>query len=386
MTIHTVKNGERIEDIAREYGVAKEPLIRNNGLLTEPAVGEELLILTPTRTHIAGHRDTAERLLLRFGISRRTLLSCNPGIGERELKAGDTVVIRYSEPTYGMGASCGMVYKGCSEEKLRTALPYLTYLGVCSAYIDDDIGCIFDDKALLELAISGDKIPLLRLYDRKEGRSYESKDEREALADKIVSFASERGYRGVVLSKMTDVCGAGDFLVEMRKRMLGCDLILLTEVDESSPSYMSDLADGSIFSYSGTYNDMSFGNAERAYEKFANECESAKTMVELPVFARCKSGYIPIEDALSTARRRRYELHQSGDSLTAAFSDGNDEYCIPTLKNIKATLDKIHEYGFMGGSFDVARAPTAYFAMYNALFRPAIYTAVRAPEGCSRES
>ncbi len=386
MTIHTVKNGERIEDIAREYGVAKEPLIRNNGLHTEPTVGEELLILTPTRTHVAGHRDTVERLLLRFGISRRTLLSCNPGIGVRELRAGDTVVIRYSEPPYGMGASCGMVYKGCDEEKLRTALPYLTYLGICSAYIDDDIGCIFDDKRFLELAISADKIPLLRLYDRKEGRSYESKDKREALADRIVRYASERGYRGVVLSKLADVCGAGDFLIEMRKRMLGCDLILLTEVDEASPSYMSDLADGSIFSYSGTYTDASFENVVRAYEKFANECEGAKTMVELPVFAKCKSGYIPLEDALSTARRRRYKLCHSNDSLTAAFSDGNDEYRFPTLQNIKATLDKIHEYGFMGGSFDVARTPTPYFAMYNALFHPAIYTAVRAPEGCSRES
>ena len=384
MTIHTVKNGERIEDIARKHGVSAELIIRNNDLTTEPTVGDELLILTPTRTHIAGRHDTPERLLLRFGISKRSLLSCNPGIGERELKMGDTVVIKYSEPAYGMGASCGEVYRGYDEKRLRAALPYLTYLSVSSAVIEDNIREIFDDRRVVDLALSSDKIPLLRLCDKKIGRKYGEKSEREALAERIVGFAADKGYRGIVLSRVDDAEGVADFLMEMRKRMLGCDLILLTEINEKSPSYMSDLADGSIFSYSAFPSEKDHGDVWRAYEKFAEECECAKTLIALPVFARYKDEYVPLEEALHTARKRRYEIKHDG--MTASFSDGGADCHFPSLKSIKATLDKIHEYGFMGASFDVSRTPTAYFAAYNALFRPAIYTAVRAPEGCSRES
>jgi hypothetical protein len=57
----------------------------------------------------------------------------------------------------------------------------------------------------------------------------------------------------------------------------------------------------------------------------------------------------------------------------------------PTLESIKATLDTVHEYGFMGISFDIMRVPLSYLAMYNALFGTSSYTCVRSREGCSRE-
>ena len=50
MKIHTYKSGESIKDIAKKYGISEECLRESNRLpVGEAAIGEELLVLTPTR-------------------------------------------------------------------------------------------------------------------------------------------------------------------------------------------------------------------------------------------------------------------------------------------------------------------------------------------------
>ncbi len=390
MHIHSVKKDESLSDIARAYGVSADTIIINNEIKEPPAIGEELLILTPTRTHTLRAGDTPERIMLRFGISRRALQSNNPQLSTVEPGAGDTLIIKYSEPRYGMGASNGSFYKGCSIEALKRALPYLTYVTVASVALDrEHPKMLFDDGEPLRLSLEADKIPLLRAYDRFDNRDYTDEKTRERLADEMIRLATDKKYKGIVLSRLPEREGVGDFILTLRKKMIGCDLILLTEVDENSPDYMSELADGSIYYYNkcGESKPESYESGERrAYEAFAHGCESAKTMLELPTFAYSDGGYVPLVDVLSLARRRRYEIRTDKSTLLSDLDAGKRKYVFPSLSNIKATLDAVAEYGFMGVSVDIMRTPIAYLTMYNALFKPAIYTSVRAREGCSRES
>ena len=88
MVIHRIKKDETVSDVAKLYGVDEDILRTNNGLdaRDRPAVGEELLILTPTRTYVVKGGDSAERLALRFGVLRRELMANNPFI-ERDRKS-----------------------------------------------------------------------------------------------------------------------------------------------------------------------------------------------------------------------------------------------------------------------------------------------------------
>ena len=374
MHIHTVKPEERVADIAKEYGVNEDILRRNNELYDgECAVGEELLILTPTRTYTVRRGDSAERLALRFGVRRRDMAAMNPQIEYEGLVPGQTLALRYGDRSYGMAAANGYYYSGCSPEQLKRRLPYLTYVTVsCSVAEGDGLKMLFDGRDAVGLARSADRIPLLRVYLRAEGEK--DTEKRGALMDKMISAAISGGYKGITLGG----CEVDEsFLVELRKRLLGCDLILLTEVSEESPFYLSEYADGSILTV-GKYSEPERSYSEyegKAYSKYAGESEGSKTFVELPALASVAGGYIPLSEALSRARRGGCEIQGNADSLYSSFEHKRrGKHSFPSLKNIKATLDCVHEYGYMGISFDIMRTPLSYLMMYNALFGTSTYT------------
>ena len=384
--IHSILEGECIGKIAEQYGVSEDIIRKNNFISNEGAVGEQLLILTPTRTHTVCRGDSVERLCLRFGISRRELLATNPTLSERGLIQGETIVIKYAEPIYGMGASNGYFYKGCSIEQMRRVLPYLTYVTVAAAAESGgEISRLFDDRAVVDEAIAADKIPLLRVYRRNNEEKY-TKDYRDTLCDSLINAARSGKYSGIVLSEDTGD-GYADFLVELRRLMIGSDLILITEISEDSPRETGEYADGSIISYDKYAMEMppSFPDGEgRIFADFACEGESSKTFISLPAMAAWGRGYCTVSDAISTARQYGCKISTDKDSLISHFSSsrrGEVSFC--SLENIKAILELVSEYGYMGVSFDIMRTPIQHFLMYSHLFRTVTHTRVRAVEGCS---
>lgn len=383
MQIHTVKRGETVADIAREYGIEVGVLESCNGLMRgeRPTVGEELLVLTPTRTYKARRGDTAERLSMRFGIRRGELFGMNPGLCHG-LSEGDTVILKYDERSHGMAASNAYMYSGCGTGELVAALPFATYVSVAEAAVSgEEIVNVFDGSEARRIITDGERIPLLRIYDGGAGERYRDAEFRRRMAERMVGEAERRGYKGITLggSMLRDPEAAGEFTVELRGRMIGCDLILITELtDECAPS-LSELADGSVFSCI----DYGGEGERQATCDFACGGESSRTFLELPAFAEVGGGYITHAEARRLARRRRAEVVCEGD--ICSFDGGR---CGPvryhSLKNIKARLDMISELGFMGISFDIMRTPIADLLMYNALYKTVGTSPVRSREGCSR--
>ena len=63
MKIHTFSQGDTVENIAEKYGISVDGLLSSNIMGAEnPAIGEELLVLTPTRTYVLKQGDTPEIL------------------------------------------------------------------------------------------------------------------------------------------------------------------------------------------------------------------------------------------------------------------------------------------------------------------------------------
>ena len=393
MQIHITREGESVKDIAEQYGLSEDNIRANNALFNEePTVGEELLVLMPTRTYTTKRGDSLERISLRFGTRKRDILAMNPHLCTDSICAGQTITLRSSERPYGMAVANGYFYTGCTKDKLERVMPYLTYLTVAS-YAADERGIrrLFSDKSIVDLAKSANKIPLVRIYDGYSER-YKNECERKNFGDALVNIAKERGYKGIVLNSCknpTLVEEYTNFILDMRKKMMGLDLILITEIDADSPIAYSEYADGSVMCYPkyAFDNPQSFENGERnLLSDFACHGESAKTFVDLPALARMGDRYVATEEALKEARRAKVEIKNDESTLISSFNCGRDEWRYSSLKNIRSLLEVVGEYDYSGVCFDIMRTPVSHLMMYNAMFKTAYHTRVRSREGCSREA
>ena len=378
MKIHTVREGESLSDIAKEYGIDEDILRINNEIPEgECATGEELLILTPTRTYTIKRGDSTERLSLRFGVRRRDLLAMNPWICTEGLVPSRRVALSYGEPKLGMAAAHGFLYNGYTPDGLARRLPYLTYVSVgCAVSNGRELRKLFDPRDAVGLVRSADKIPLLRIFDKDA--VHRSAEDGKKFSESIINAAISGGYKGITLSGEL----SEEYLVDLRGKMIGCDLILFTELDTYAPSYFNEYADGSVLSYT-----EGAGSSEtNFYKEFATDAESSKSFIELPSFASFDGGFMKRGDAVCMARRSGANMVPNEDGTNLSFKHKKcGTVSLPSLSSVKAILDIIHEYGYMGVSFDIMRTPLPYLMMYNASFGTSTFTSVRSAEGCSRE-
>ena len=291
MQIHIKGKNESLKEIADNYGVTEEAIRMINALGdNEPSVGEELLILVPTRTYTVQYGDTIERIALRFGVRVADIQMLNPWVGSA-LKPGQILALKYDARKGGMAMANGYFYKGCSADKMSRVMPYLTYITFAGATADErGVRKNVDFRKEISLTLREKKTPLLRVYDRYTAR-YKSEGNPSGFAEELIGLAQADGYKGIVL----DSCLLSDsaeefseFLMILRKLMIGCDLILITEINEKSPTEFSEYADGSVMYYPkyAMENPRSFDEGERSVlSDFACRGESAKAFIDLPSLA-----------------------------------------------------------------------------------------------------
>lgn len=396
MRIHRVKEGECLADVAESYGVDERFIaICNETQKGERlSVGEELLILTPTRTYKARLGDSLARVSLRFGVPTGELYRMNPHIEGDELREGEFVAVRRDERPYGIGAANGIYYKGCSMEKLGRAMHFCTYITV-GAGIYDGERCYesFNGSEVVKLALENGKLPLIRVYDKSDGSFCGDKSKRKKYIDGLINLAMRGGYRGILLAMRDFHDGYEEFLVELRGRMIGLDLILISEISAESPMGISDFSDGAILSCDKCFCEESAGVSFEDFEArvltdFANKGEATKTFLEMPTFAVSKNGeFLDTADALHLARGRGAVTEKSEIAEICSFTDKRySSLRYNSLSGIKRRLDLGAELGYMGISFDIGRCPLPYLLTYDALFKSVGYANVERRVRCNPDS
>ena len=392
MKIHTTKSGETIATIANQYEVSEETIRRINALDDgEPAAGEELLIQIPTRSYTAVYGDTVDRIAIRFGIRKNDLYRLNPWIIEKELKAGQKLTLKTGDRKKGMAVANGYFYQGCTEEKLMRAMPFLTYVSFAAAKADKrGIHKIFDCKRWVDICIQNSKIPLVRVFDGYSSR-YDTESDLTEFAKELITLTEDGGFKGIVL----DACSLSNsaenfsrFLMILRKMMIGCDLILITEINEKSPVEFSEYSDGSILYYPKYAMDtpLSFEEGERRIiGDLACNGESAKVFIDLPSLAIGNNGYMTTDEALNNARKKGLEINTNKSTLLSEFNSRKQgDYRYTSLSGIAALLELVNEFDYSGISFDIMRTPLSHLMMYDSAFKTSYTTFVRSREGCSR--
>ena len=169
-----------------------------------------------------------------------------------------------------------------------------------------------------------------------------------------------------------------EFLLEARKRFIGCDLILFTDVTGAESSEASELSDGAILSIE---NESGIDYTKNKLREFAASAESSKVFVSLPSSISVGNGAVGIDEAKELCYRCGKALTTDENTLISKFEytryktgiGEKIDIAFPSLKYIKSKLEALCELGFIGISFDVDTRPTSYLTMFNALFARADY-------------
>ncbi len=212
MLIHTVRSGDSIYSIAREYGVSPTRIITDN-LLENPsrlAVGEDIVILFPTTTYTVRGGDTLESIARTYGVSIQDLYRNNPILsGLPNVYPGQVLNISYDTQPLGEISSNGYAYTSINRETLRRTLPYLTYLSIFSYGIMDDGTLIVPqggDEEIISIASEYGTIPLLVLTSLSKDGNFSSelasdvlssREFSETVINNVVETVREKGYGGV---------------------------------------------------------------------------------------------------------------------------------------------------------------------------------------------
>jgi len=384
MQIHRVMRGESIFGIARRYGVSPACIIEVNGIENPDvlAVGQELLILTPSRVYTARGGDTVGSVARRFNMKKEEIYAANPQLlCEDKLYDGQVLSLGYGDARLGMAASCGYVFAGCSEEALRRAIPYLTYLAVAEVAVrGGTVERLFDGAWALRLAKKQGKVPILRVFLDGCGERY---GDSEGFASELTALARDGGYSGLMLSvpeREVEREVYEKFILELRRCMIGSGLILFCEAICEREWGYADLADGCVLSCDAPEGDRR-GYERRVFERYAAEAESSKTFMDITSFAVIDGEYADYSEAVSRAAKVGAEISYDPVRGVCSYSyhgRGGEVVSVEfeSLENIKAKLELLGELGYMGIGFDVGRTPIAHLAAYSALFSGISYTSI----------
>ena len=380
MEIHTVKAGDTIFSISEKYGAVPSYLSELNEIdkRTRLCEGEEILLLFPTRTHTVKKGDTLSSISMRFDTKQRELIRANPSlIGSESLEVGKILSVKHGCELYGTAVSNGYFYKGCTLDRLKRAIPYTTYVTLSAlAYSDKGFKWEFDTDDIVSYLKRESKIPILRIYDNTQGKYLLCKEGTESFCDEVIRLAKLHGYSGITLcayraaeehpSEFTE------FLVEFRKRMIGSELILFTEIDETSSPDVAEYADGSVLTYDklSCRSIPSFEEGERrVLSEFAGSSESSKIFIDISSLATDGEKYMSTSEALSIARKNNIKINTDEKRGVSQFKYKNKIVRFSSLKSIIEKLTLLSELGYMGISFDIMRVPMSYLMIYNAMFR-----------------
>lgn len=385
MHIHTVKSGDTVFKIAREYATSPMKIIENNELSNPDRLipGQKLLILTPTRTYTVRGSDTLKRIADRFGVKYNSLLAKNPFLaGTDKIYPGQLLSVKYDAPRYGMACANGYYYKGTPQDRLSIVMPYLTYITVAAGKRNGDgVKLLFDDSEIIDAAKENGKTALLRVYD-------EGTDFQDSYIDNLILLAKTHGYGGVTLASYTAMREKpeefADFLMKLKKEFMNHDLLLFAEVDANREMKFPDILDGYILMYEKCcFDDIpSFNDGERKMaEDFAKIGEVSKAYIDIPTYGYMKDEEITVPDAEKLAHTSGQEIKYDGEKMISYFNynkyrGGKKEsvrVAYDALENIKAKLSLVGEFGFMGISFNIMHIPTPYLMLFETMFnRPVI--------------
>ncbi len=209
MIIYTVKNGDTLYSIAREFGVTIAELERFNGLPDANliTVGQDVLIPVSGSIHTVTAGESLYSIASHYSVPLDSVINANPDI-RPPYTIYPEQIIRIPEPSTKRTISVnGYAYPSINRNVLGQTLPYLTYLSIFSHRVTSNGNLdSLNDSELIKLAKAGRVAPIMVITNTEEGGGFssdvahavlETAESRENLIENVISTATRKGYLGV---------------------------------------------------------------------------------------------------------------------------------------------------------------------------------------------
>jgi spore germination protein len=246
MIIYTVKSGDSLYSIARNYGVTLGEIERFNQLPNPERliVGQTVLIPVEGSTHEVESGESLYSIALHHNITLDEIIKANPNINPPyTIYAGQIINVpeRAQKKTISVN---GYAYPSINRTTLQQTLPYLTYLSIFSHSVNSDgtLNSINDDE-LISLAKQGRTAPIMVITNTEEGAGFSSdiahsvltnNAVKNTLINNVITQAKQKGYMGVDVDfeyiYPNDRDNYNAFLQELGQRLREQNLTLSTAV------------------------------------------------------------------------------------------------------------------------------------------------------------
>lgn len=210
MDIHVVKAGDSLFSIAEMHQVPLSRLIADNQLTNpnELVVGQTIVVRYPERVYTVQVGDTLEAVAREQGITKRELLRNNPNLlGENTIYPGQTLVIAYRGEKRGTLSVNGYAYPTIQPSLLQQELPYLTnFTPFTYGFTPEGELVNLNDEALISQAKRLEVAPLMHLSTLTESGSFSNElasvvlndlAVQETLIENVVKTLQTKGYSGL---------------------------------------------------------------------------------------------------------------------------------------------------------------------------------------------
>lgn len=426
MVIHTVKEGDSLFSIAKEYGTTPARIIADNGI-TDPgrlAVGQTLVILYPTEIYTVRGGDTLDGISQQFGVSLNELWQNNPSLGGKtQIYPGQTLSIRFDTPPLGEIAVNGYAYPFIDRDTLRRTLPYLTYLSIFTYGIRPD-GTLVppsggNEEELIALAREYGAVPLLMLTSLTDSGTFSSdlagriiSDEAlsQKVADTAVQTMLDRGYGGIDVDFEYIEPSLADeyvrFLETIQASLPSGYELFVSLAPKTSDTQRGLLYEGHDYAALGAVADKSLvmtyewgytygppmavapiGEIRRVLDYTVSRIPSAKVLMGIPNYgynwtlpyvrgesrAKSLSNVAAVDLVIAKNAAIQYDERAATPFFTYFEREGGKpiehEVWFDDAKSMDAKLRLMNEYGLAGGSvWNVMNYFPALWAVMNSLY------------------
>ena len=208
--IYTVKSGDSLYKIAREFGVTIDEIVNANGLNrpNDLSIGQNLFIPTErnsTETYTVTSGDTMYKIALRLGTTLDELIRANPQISNPNIiQIGQIINIPNTKPTIEVN---GYAIAGINLETLNKTLPYLTYLSLFSyqALPNGNLTTLYEQDRI-DTALSQSVAPIMMVTNIGSSGGFDSdlasgilnnQETQTKFINNIIAILNDKNYAGV---------------------------------------------------------------------------------------------------------------------------------------------------------------------------------------------
>lgn len=190
MVIYTVRPGDSIYSIARQYSVPEREIVGNNMLLNPErlVVGQTLVLPVENVTHTVARGETLLQIARQYQTTQQAILQANPQVTDPDrIQAGEVLTIPVALAKLGPAEVNGYAFATIRSQTLDWTLPYLTYLSLFSyeARADGSLTSL-DDSRAVQAARAQNVAPMMSVTNIRPGGGFSGEIAHSVLTDPAV--------------------------------------------------------------------------------------------------------------------------------------------------------------------------------------------------------